>query len=53
MIEFLQNCAWTKWFWTAYQHEDTGRTVILYFWKNPGRRYCKIDYTSYKRHNDS
>ena len=41
-IQRLQNSPLTGWFWKMWQHEETGRIVMLLFWKYPGIRWFEV-----------
>ena len=42
VIQRMQNSPLTRWLWRMWQHEETGRVVLLPLWKNPGRRWYVV-----------
>ncbi len=44
LVMRLQNSPLTRWLWRYWQHDETGRAVMLIFWKNPGRRWHVVDW---------
>ena len=37
-----QGHRFTRWLWTYWQHNETGRICLTPRWKNPGPRYHRI-----------
>lgn len=42
VIQRMQNSPLTRWLWRMWQHEETGRVVMLPLWKRPGRRWTVV-----------
>ena len=40
----LQNSSLTRWIWRTWQHEETGRIVMMPFWKSPGRGWFAVNW---------
>ena len=42
MIHWLQRFIFTRWMWRFYQHEETGRMVMVPRWRHPGQRWYPV-----------
>jgi hypothetical protein len=42
VVRRLQNSPLTRWLWRMYQHDETGRVVIMPLLRHPGRRWRPV-----------
>lgn len=44
IVQGMQRSILTRWLWQMWQHDETGRIVLLPIWRNPGRRWYRCNF---------